>query len=174
MNLRKDNSTTNFFTIMKILRPLKNVETTIKINSALNKAFINAFCLRDFNMIDKCLSENGLFYGVSKTIFLIKLKKLLNRFDSCSSQHVFGKSLGCYPGELVHEFKYTKLRTEYDGEIKTNFNEFNFSPNLGAKSNKTIIVFQMIFRIEDGEIIEILKPSKYVNFFDVRKLTQEN
>ena len=32
----------------------------------------------------------------------------------------------------------------------------------------------MIFRIEDGEIIEILKPNKYVNFLDVRMLTQEN
>ena len=42
------------------------------------------------------------------------------------------------------------------------------------KSNNTTIVFQMIFRIEDGEIIEILKPNKYVNFLDVRKLTQEN
>ena len=173
--MKKGNFTTKINLInMEILRPLKKVDTTIKINDTLNKAFIKAFCLRDYNMIEKYLSKNGLFYGVSKTIFLIKLKSALNRFDSCISQHVFGKSLGWYPGELVHEFTYTKQITEHEGEINTHFKEFNLSPYLGVKSNNTTIVFQMIFRIEDGEIIEILKPNKYVNFLDVRKLTQEN
>jgi hypothetical protein len=159
---------------MEILRPLKNSETIIKINSPLNKEFINAFCHRDFDIIEKHLSKNGRFYGFSKTVFILKLKAALNRFDSCISQHIFGKSLGWYPGELVHEFTYTKQITEHEGEINTHFKEFNLSPYLGVKPNNTTIVFQMIFRIEDGEIIEILKPNKFVNFLDVRKLTQEN
>ena len=159
---------------MEILRPFKKVDTAIKINSPLNKVFINAFCHRDFDIIETHLSKNGRFYGFSKPVFILKLKAALNRFDSCISQHIFGKSLGWYPGELVHEFTYTKQKTEFEGQKNTTFKEFTLKQCLGGVSNNTTIVFQMIFRIEDGEIIEILKPNKYVNFLDVRKLTQGN
>ena len=82
MNLKRDNFTTKLnFTIMEILRPFKKVDTAIKINSPLNKVFINAFCHRDFDIIETHLSKNGRFYGFSKPVFILKLKAALNRFD---------------------------------------------------------------------------------------------
>lgn len=159
---------------MKVLKPFEKIEKNILINSKIELEIISAFQSKKVEKLKEYLSEKGTFFGLSKRVYIAKLQYLFNKYEKYSCNYIFGTSNEIDSCNKIIEFKYT----DHNVQLKDDsflINSISLEELiLGSKLKKNQFRIQFTMQIENGEVIKISKPRKYLNLFEFFQARKEN
>jgi hypothetical protein len=157
---------------MIVLRPFENQEKTILLRSKIEHEIIKAFQARKIDNLNELLSEKGVYFGLSKRIFIAKMENLFKQYENCSCEYVFGVANQASTCNKVHEFTYTKEYDGFEGENNNNSVYLTTDFLLGRTMSNNQFRIQLFIEFEEYEVVKIAKPIKtlsLIDFFHVRE-----